>query len=47
VSNARRENAIVVTGDPEFRNVEHIVEIEWLGKFFIDAPKEKPPQCHI
>lgn len=32
VSNARRENAIVVTGDPEFRNVEHIVEIEWLDK---------------
>ena len=30
VSNASRENAIVVTGDPEFRNVEHIVEIEWL-----------------
>jgi ribonuclease VapC len=30
VSNARRENAIIVTGDPEFKNVEHIVEIEWL-----------------
>jgi hypothetical protein len=32
VSNARRENAIIVTGDPEFKNVEHIVEIEWLDK---------------
>lgn len=32
VSNARRENAIIMTGDPEFKNVEHIVEIEWLNK---------------
>lgn len=32
VSNARRDNAIIVTGDPEFKNVEHIVEIEWLDK---------------
>jgi len=32
VSTARRENAIVLTGDSEFRNVEHIVEIEWLDK---------------
>ena len=32
VSNARRENAIIVTGDPDFKNVEHIVEIEWLDK---------------
>lgn len=32
VSNARRENAIIVTGDPEFKNVKHIVEIEWLIK---------------
>ncbi|MBW2406115.1 MAG: type II toxin-antitoxin system VapC family toxin [Deltaproteobacteria bacterium] len=30
VSNARRENAIIVTGDPEFKNVNHMVEIEWL-----------------
>jgi len=33
MSNTRRENAIIVTGDPEFKNVEHIVEIEWLDKF--------------
>ena len=30
VSNARRENAIIVTGVPEFKNVNHMVEIEWL-----------------
>ena len=27
---ARRENAIVMTGDPEFKNIEHMVKIEWL-----------------
>jgi ribonuclease VapC len=27
---AQREEAIVVTGDPEFRKVEHLVSIEWL-----------------
>ncbi len=31
VANARRENAMIMTGDPEFKNVEHIVEIEWLN----------------
>ena len=31
-STARRENAIIMTGDPEFKNVEHIVKIEWLGQ---------------
>jgi predicted nucleic acid-binding protein len=32
VANACRENAMIITGDPEFKNVEHIVEIEWLNK---------------
>lgn len=32
VATARRENAIVFTGDPEFKKVEHLVEIEWLNK---------------
>lgn len=27
---AQREEATVVTGDPEFRKVEHLVQIEWL-----------------
>jgi len=26
-----RENAVVVTGDPEFRSVEELIKIEWLG----------------
>ena len=30
VAAARREGAAVVTGDPEFKRVESIVEIEWL-----------------
>lgn len=29
-STAERENAIVMTGDPEFKKIEHIVKIEWL-----------------
>ena len=32
VATARRENAIVFTGDPEFKKVEHLVKIEWLNK---------------
>ena len=32
VATARRESAIVLTGDPEFKAVEHLVEIEWLSK---------------
>ena len=28
---AVRENAVVVTGDPEFRSVEELIKIEWLG----------------
>ena len=27
---ARRENAIVLTGDPEFRKIAHMVTIDWL-----------------
>lgn len=30
VATAMREKAIVVTGDPEFKKVEHIVEIDWI-----------------
>jgi predicted nucleic acid-binding protein len=30
VATALRENAIVVTGDPEFKAVQRIVEIDWL-----------------
>lgn len=30
VATARREDAPIVTGDPEFRKVENIVKIDWL-----------------
>jgi predicted nucleic acid-binding protein len=30
VATAQRENAVVLTGDPEFKNVANLVEIEWL-----------------
>lgn len=30
VATALREDAVVVTGDPEFRQVEHLVAIDWL-----------------
>jgi uncharacterized protein len=30
VATALRENAIIVTGDPEFKAVQKLVEIEWL-----------------
>ena len=30
VATALRESAIIVTGDPEFKAVQNIVEIEWL-----------------
>lgn len=30
VATARRENAVIVTGDPEFKAVQKLVEIEWL-----------------
>jgi ribonuclease VapC len=32
VANALSEKAIIMTGDPEFKNVEHMVDIEWLNK---------------
>lgn len=32
VATARRESAIIFTGDPEFKKVEHLVNIEWLSK---------------
>jgi len=28
---AVREKAVVVTGDPEFKSVEELIKIEWLG----------------
>jgi ribonuclease VapC len=30
VVTARRESATILTGDPEFRRIEHLVPIEWL-----------------
>jgi len=30
VATAKREKAIIVTGDPDFKRVEGIVDIEWL-----------------
>lgn len=30
VATALRESAVLVTGDPEFRQVEHLVTIDWL-----------------
>jgi predicted nucleic acid-binding protein len=30
VSTAIRENAVIVTGDPDFKHVEKIVKIDWL-----------------
>jgi len=32
VATAQRENAVILTGDPEFKNVEKFVEIEWLTR---------------
>jgi len=32
VATALREKAIILTGDPEFKKVEHLVKIEWLSK---------------
>ncbi len=29
---ARKFNAVILTGDPEFKNIEHFVEIEWIPK---------------
>jgi uncharacterized protein len=30
VATAQSQNAVVMTGDPEFKKVEHLVDIEWL-----------------
>jgi len=30
VVTARKYNAVIMTGDPEFKRVEQLVEIEWL-----------------
>ena len=32
VDTARKNDAVIMTGDPEFKKVEQLVEIEWLGK---------------
>jgi ribonuclease VapC len=29
---ARRENAVLVTGDPELRGLQDILRIEWIGE---------------
>lgn len=29
---AHRENAVLMTGDPEFSAIEHLVSVEWLHK---------------
>ena len=31
VATAQRENAVILTGDPEFKNVEKLVKIDWLA----------------
>jgi predicted nucleic acid-binding protein len=30
VATARREEAMIMTGDPEFKKIGHLVEIEWI-----------------
>ncbi len=30
VATAQRENAVILTGDPEFKHVENLVKIDWL-----------------
>jgi predicted nucleic acid-binding protein len=32
VATARREKAVIITDDPEFKKLEHLVQIEWLSK---------------
>jgi ribonuclease VapC len=32
VATAQRENAVILTGDPEFKKVEKLVKIDWLSK---------------
>ncbi len=28
---ARKKDAVILTGDPEFKKLEHVVTIEWLN----------------
>ena len=42
VATAVREGAIVLTGDPEFKSVESIVPIEWLGEQPVRAARRRP-----
>jgi predicted nucleic acid-binding protein len=30
VATAHRESATILTGDPEFKKIEHLVEVEWI-----------------
>jgi precorrin-6B methylase 1 len=30
VATAQSRSAVIMTGDPGFKNVEHLVDIEWL-----------------
>jgi predicted nucleic acid-binding protein len=32
IATAQRLNATVLTGDPEFKSVEHLIKIRWLTK---------------
>ncbi len=32
VATARRESALILTGDPEFKKIEHLAKIEWLSE---------------
>lgn len=32
VATAQREKAVIMTGDPEFRSIEHMVKIDWISK---------------
>lgn len=32
IATAQQENAVILTGNPEFKNVEDFVEIDWLTK---------------
>jgi hypothetical protein len=32
VAAAQRENAVIMTGDPEFKNLDKFVKIDWLSQ---------------
>ena len=42
VATAVREGAIVLTGDPEFKSVESVVPIEWLGDQPVRTARRRP-----